>query len=77
MDNDYKDFEQYGLTSEDFKINTYKRCIMDDYYKRGVSIELHDLNIIVSCHSEKSQVQNKKKCLEFLKLIIEYEIGGK
>ena len=64
-------FEKYGLYQEDFRIDTYKHCIMDADCKWGVSIGIPQLSITVSCHSEKSQVRNKTKCLEMLKLIVD------
>lgn len=71
MEDAIKYFEKYGLYQEDFRIDTYRHCIMDNNYKWGVSVGITQLDITVSCHSEKSQVKNKTKCLEMLKLIID------
>lgn len=67
---DLKYFERVGLTKEDFKIDTYRINLFDAEYKTGVEVAIPQLDISVKCHSEKTQLKNKYKCLEMLKLIV-------
>lgn len=68
---DLKYFERFGLREEDFKIDIYKVCLFYVEYKTGVEVGIPQIDISVKCHSEKSQIKNKMKCLEMLKLIVD------
>lgn len=66
----YKDFEQFNISPEDFKIDVYKINIFDLEFYGGVEIYMPNLNISVKCHNYRSQVKNKEKCLEMLYKIL-------
>lgn len=68
---DYKDFEKYGLSPEDILINIYKCNIMDADYVSGVEIIIKPFRLGVKCHDEKSQVKNKERCFQMLRLILD------
>lgn len=68
---DFKYFEKFGLMENDFKIDVYRVNLFDAEYKSGVEVAIPQINISVKCHSEKTQLKNKTKCLEMLKLIID------
>lgn len=68
---DLKYFESVGLTEEDFKIDIYRINLFDAEYKTGVEVAIPQIDISVKCHSEKTQLRNKCKCLGMLKLIVD------
>ena len=68
---DFKYFERFGLREEDFKIDIYKVNLSDAECKSGVEVGIPQIDISVKCHSEKSRLKNKTKCLEMLKLIVD------
>ena len=64
-------FEKYKIYPIDFKINTYKYPLFDMEYKNGIQMGIEQLDIMVCCHSEVSQIRNRNKCFKMLKLIID------
>ena len=68
---DFEYFEKFGLRKEDFKIDVYRVNVFDNEYKSGVEIGIPQIDISVKCHSEKTHLKNKIKCLEMLKLIVD------
>ncbi|MBS5983878.1 MAG: hypothetical protein KIC67_14840 [Clostridium butyricum] len=65
-----KRLEPWDITEEDIRIDTFKKCIADNTYKRGVSLELKEYEITVSSYSEKSQKGNLKRCFEIMETIL-------
>lgn len=68
---DFKYFERFGLIEEDFKVDVYRAELSDCEFKGGVEVGIPQIDISVKCHSEKTQLKNKTKCLEMLKLIVD------
>jgi protein subunit release factor A len=67
---DWKHFEKWDLTEEDFRVDTYRKAASYNVYTRWVTVEIVPLDISVSCHSKKGQVKNKEKCLVMLDVIL-------
>lgn len=68
---DFKDFEQYGLFRDDFKIDVVNEKTFGGNYKKAVKIALPAFGISAQCWSEKTQKANKDGCLKMLKSIID------
>lgn len=68
---DYKDFEQYGLIPDDFKIDVIRQKIFDNNYAKGVEISILSFGISVKNWSEKTLKANRNQCFQILKIIVD------
>lgn len=66
-----KSFEKFGLSEEDFIIETYAYNNYENKFKRGVQITVRKLELSVRSHHRKSQKQNHDRCLRMLKILLE------
>lgn len=65
-----KKFEPWGITEKEVRINTFRKNVGDNYYSKGVSLEIEELGIIVSSYTEKTQRGNLKRCFEIMESIL-------
>lgn len=65
-----KKFEPWDITENDIRIDVFRKCIGDNNYASGVSLELKDYDVIVSSYSEKTQKGNLKRCFEIMETIL-------
>lgn len=73
----YKRFEEWDLEPTDFKVGVYsiEEEGMRTSTRDGVTIELLPYDISVSCHSQRSQIENRDECLNILETILtNYEL---
>jgi protein subunit release factor A len=66
----YKDFEQFELTPEDFAVDIINIKEFDNVYKKAVRVSIPQLNIGVDSWSKKSQIKNKERCMSILFSIV-------
>lgn len=74
----YKDFEQYGLAPEDFKIDAIviKPKLSSNNYIKGVEITIPSFEISVKSWSEKTLKANENRCFEMLNTLLNDAINN-
>lgn len=62
--------DYWGLSIEDIDIDIFNKEIDIGVKVKGVTLELKNEGIMVSCYSQQNQQGNLKKCLEFAQVLM-------